>query len=127
MLRRRTEQADDAQRTDGAAGPDAVAGSVEDAVPAAGWTDAEPARGDVSTEAVPDGAAAPPLDGSDGPLRPAEAAEIVAEEVAASADTGSQGVAGSAPAADDGGVDPGPRRKRRRGRQRRDEITVYRL
>ena len=127
VLRRRAEQADGAQHADGAAGPDAVAGSVEDAFPAAGWSDADLGRGDVSTEATPDAVAAAQAADHDGPLRPADASEIGAEEVAASSDTGTQSAAGSAQAADDGGVEPGPRRKRRRGRQRRGEITVYRL
>lgn len=128
VLRRRAEQADGAQRAEGAAGADAVAGSVEDAVPAAGWSDAESARGVVPTEATSDGVdAAPPAAGPDEPLRPAAAPEIGAEDVAANGDTGTRSAAGSAPAADDGGVEPGPRRKRRRGRQRRGEITVYRL
>lgn len=127
VLRSRAEQEDGALRADGAAGPDAVAGSVEDAFPAAGWFDAELPRGDVSTDATPDGVAAPSTAGCDGPLRQADAAEHVAEGVAASGDTGTQGAAGSAPAAGDAGVEPGPRRKRRRGRQRRGEVTVYRL
>ena len=128
VLRRRAEQADGAEHADGAAGPDAVAGSVEDAVPAAGWSDAELAHGDVSTEATPDEvAAAAPAAGSNGPLRRADAAEIVAEDVAPGDDTGAQGAAATAPAAGDAGVEPGPRRKRRRGRQRRGEVTVYRL
>ena len=60
VLRSRAEQADGAGHADDAAGPDTVAGSVEDAIPAAGWSDAEPAAGDVSTDAAPDGVAAAP-------------------------------------------------------------------
>ena len=121
VLRRRAEQADGAAHAAGAVDPDAVAGSVEDAFPEAGWSDAEPARGDVSADATPDGAAAAPAAGYDGPLRQADAAEDVVEEVTRSA-------AGTAQAAGEAGVEPGPRRKRRRGRQRRGgEITVYRL
>ncbi len=134
MLLRRAEQADGAhsaggtQSAGGATDPDAVAGSVEDAFPAAAWSDAELARGDVTAEATPDGVAAPPpAPGSNGPLLRADAAEIVAEDVAAGGDAGTQSAAGSAQAAGDGGVEQGPRRKRRRGRQRRGEITVYRL
>ena len=125
VLRRRAEQAVGAARTDGAAGSDAVAGSVEDAFPAAAWSAAEPARSDGSTEATPDGVTA--AAGDDGPPRQADAAEDVSEDVAASGDSDAQGRAGSAPAAGDAGVEPGPRRKRRRGRQRRGEVTVYRL
>ena len=124
VLRRRAEEADGAAHADGAVDPDAVAGSVEDAFPASGWSGADPPRGEVSTEATPDGVAtAPPASGYDGPLGHADAAE----GVAASGDTGTQSAVGSAQAAGDGGVEPGPRRKRRRGRQRRGEITVYRL
>lgn len=132
VLRSRAEQADGAAHADGAAGPDAVAGSVEDAFPAAGWSAAAPPRGDVSTDATPDGvAAAAPTAAYDEPLRQAAAAEDVteevAEDVAASGDPGTPSAVGSAPAAGDAGVEPGPRRKRRRGRQRRGEVTVYRL
>ena len=128
VLRRRAEQVDGAPRADGAARPDAVAGSVEDAFPAAAWSDAELARGGASAETTPDGVAAtPPATGSNRPLLRTDAAETVAEGVAASGDTGTQSAAGSAQAAGDGGVEPGPRRKRRRGRQRRGEVTVYRL
>ena len=127
VLRRRAVQTDGAAHAAGAADPDAVAGSVEDAFPASGWSDADLPRGDVSTDATPDGVAAAPASGYDGPLRQADAAEDVAEDIAASGDTGTQSAAGSAPGAGDGGVEPAPRRKRRRGRQRRGEITVYRL
>ena len=129
VLRSRAEQADGAAHADGATGPDTVAGSVEDAFPAAGWSDAEPSRGEVSADVTPDGVAVPPVPpaGYDGPLRQADAAEEVAEDVSASGDIGTQSAAGSAPAAGDAGVEPGPRRKRRRGRQRRGEVTVYRL
>ena len=128
VLGSRAEPTDAAARADGAAGPDAVAGSVEDAFPAAGWSDAEPPRGDVSTDATPDGvAAATPAADCDGPLRQPDAAEDVAEDVVASGDIGDQGTAGPAPVAGDAGLEPGPRRKRRRGRQRRGEVTVYRL
>ena len=128
VLRSRAEQEDGAAHADDAAGPDAVAGSVEDAFPAAGWPDAEPPHGDVSADAAPDGVpAAATAAGYDGPLRQADAPEEVAEDAAASGDTGTHGAAGSAPAAGDAGVEPGPRRKRRRGRQRRGEVTVYRL
>ena len=127
VLHSRAEQVDGAAHANGAAGPDAVAGSVEDAFPAAGWSD-DPARGDVATDAAPGGvASAAPAGGHDGPLRQAEAADDVSEDGAASGAPGSRGAAGSAPAAGDAGVEPGPRRKRRRGRQRRGEITVYRL
>ena len=129
VLRRRAEQTDGADHADGAAGADAVAGSVEDAFPASGWSDADLPRDDVSTDVPPDGvAAAAPASAHDGPLRHADAAEDVAEGGPASGDNGThQSAAGSAQAAGDGGVEPGPRRKRRRGRQRRGEITVYRL
>ena len=130
VLRSRVEQADGAAHADGDGGPDAVAGSVEDAFPAAAWADAEPPRGDVSADAGPDGAAAAaavPAAENDGPLRQADAAEEVAEDVAASGDIGTRSTAGRAPAAGDAGVEPAPRRKRRRGRQRRGEVTVYRL
>ena len=123
-LRRRAEQADGRHGADGGARPDAVAGSVESAFPAAAWSDPEPARGEVPAATTSHDVA--PAAGSDGPLRPAAAAEIVAEGAAAG-DTGSHGAAGSAQAAGDGGMEPGPRRKRRRGRQRRSEVTVYRL
>ena len=126
VLRSRAEQADGTAPADRATGPDAVAGSVEDAFPAADWSDAEPSRGDVSADATPDGVAVPAA-GHDEPLRQADAAEEVAEAVSASGDTGTQSAAGAAPAAGDAGVEPGPRRKRRRGRQRRGEVTVYRL
>ena len=126
VLRSRAEQADGAAHGDRAANPDAVAGSVEDAFSAAGWADAEPSRGDASTAAPPDGVAVP-AGGYDGPLRQAEAADEVAEDVSASGDIDNRSTAGSAPAAGDDGVAPGPRRKRRRGRERRGEVTVYRL
>ena len=121
-LRRRAEQADGTYGADRAAGRDAVAGGVESTFPAAGWSEPEPALGEVPAATMPHDVA-PPAAGSDGPLRPAD----VAEGVAAGGDTGSHGAAGSTEAAGDGGTEPGPRRKRRRGRQRRSEVTVYRL
>ena len=136
VLRSRVEQADGAAHADRDAGPDAVAGSVEDAFPAAGWSGAEPPRGEVSADATPDGAAAAaasvaavavPAAGYDGPRRQADAAEEATEDVSASGDIGTRSAAGSAPVAGDAGVEPGPRRKRRRGRKRRGEVTVYRL
>ena len=126
VLRSRAEQADGAAHADRAADPDAAARSVEDAFPAAGSCAAEPSRGDFSTAATADGVAFPAA-GYDEPPRQAEAAAEGAEHVGASGDIGNRSAAGSAPGAGDDGVAPGPRRKRRRGRERRGEVTVYRL
>ena len=115
-LRRRTEQADGA---DGTANADAVAGSVEDAFPA---------PDDVPAAGAPGGVSAPsPAAGPDGPLQRGDAAENTGEEGGASGAADSERAAGSPRTAGDRGAEPAPRRKRRRARHRRGEVTVYRL
>lgn len=128
VLRTRAGQAGGA---DGAADRGAVAGSVEDTFPADGWSEPGTARGDFPAAGTHDDVAGPPpAAGPDRRLRPPEAAEDVAQdiaEVAASGADGTERAAGSQQAAGDGGAGPGPRRKRRRARHRRGEVTVYRL
>ena len=118
-LRRRAGQAEE---TGGATNyAPAVAGSVEDAVPAAGgWTAAAPAR--AAAARAHDGplAPAPAAPAAGGVFQPSAAADDVA--------SGSERAAGSRPAADGAGAaDPSPRRQRRRARRQRGDVTVYRL
>ena len=121
-LRRRTSQPGGGGAGVAADFADTFAGSVEDAATPDGWAD--PGHGDVETGA--DAAADDPAADL-----PDAAVPEAAPPAAPAADTGSERSAGPRPAAgDDAGADagePAPRRKWRRARRRRGEVTVYRL